>query len=366
MKSIAVLGAGNSGFAMAAHLSLNGFLVNLWARSINTIKEIKNDKSIYCYGCIEGHAGLKLVTNDLREAIDDVDLIFVTTPAESHRDIAKQLALLVKPETLIILNPGRTFGILEFENTLQISGCNNLPQMAETQTTIYTCRKINPLTVHIIALKQGVLISTFNPSENKGIIDKLPFCLQVYFKPARSMIETSIGNVGMVLHCAPVLLNSGWIESPQATFLHYYDGISPSIARLLEKVDVERLEVARILGVPVESTADWICRSYEVTGSSLYECIQNNPAYHTIYAPTSLQHRYIFEDVSCGLVPLEAIGRKLGLSMNICGLVITLASELLEIDFRKYGRNLTKMGLDTSFNDLIIGNKNKKDHLLLR
>ena len=221
-----------------------------------------------------------------------------------------------------------------------------MPLIAEAQTIIYTCRKIDKASVNLLAFKKDVLISAINPQDTQTIVDCLPECIQSYFIPAKSMIQTSIGNVGMILHCAPVILNTGWIESPKTAFNYYYEGISPTIAGFLEKLDHERLEVSRLLGEEIESTADWLRRSYNIEGDTLYECIQNNESYKTIDAPTSLQHRYIFEDITCGLVPLEAIGKRMGLPMKSAGLVIDFASSLVNVDLRRTGRNLERLGID--------------------
>ena len=72
----------------------------------------------------------------------------------------------------------------------------------------------------------------------------------------------------------------------------------------------------------------------------MYECIQNNEAYKTTDVPNSLQHRHIFEDIPCGLVPLEAVGKKIGPEMKYTSLIINLAIGLTDVDFRKSGRNL--------------------------
>jgi opine dehydrogenase len=206
-----------------------------------------------------------------------------------------------------------------------------LPQtIAETQTIIYTCRKTAADAVNIITFKDKVMIASFKAEENQALIHRLPDCLQPFFTPAASMIQTSIGNVGMVLHCAPLLLNTGWTESKNSTYKYYYDGITPSVAKILELIDEERVQVSEALGLKVETTREWLMRTYHVTGSDLYECIQNNEAYKTIEAPGSLKHRYIFEDVPCGLVPLEAVGLKLGLSMTYTTLIIDLAVKLLD------------------------------------
>jgi len=340
MTEVAVIGAGNSGLAMAAHLALAGNKVRLWNRTLEKIEPLIRHPYIEAAGVLEGKARIDLVTDDIGETIGGVPVILVTTPANSHPDIARLLAPHVVHETLVVLNPGRTFGAVDFYLKLKSYGCKVEPLIAETQTSVHTCRKTSFNQVNVLAIKQDVYISTLNPRLNRRVVELLPECLKKYFVPASSMIQTSLGNVGMILHCAPLLLNTGWVENPHIKFLHYCEGITPSVARFLEKLDAERIEVAERFGWSLESTAEWVKRVYGVKGNNLYECVNNNPAYYAIEAPKSLRHRYIFEDISCGLVPLEAVGRDLGCPMNICGLVIDLADALLDMNFRKEGRTV--------------------------
>lgn len=345
MKVVTVIGAGNSGLAMAAHLSLSGNRVKLWNRSLSTIEELVTSKTIDCKGVIRGKAPIDLATTNMEEAIADCDCIFVTTPAHSHVDIARTLAPCLTRDIPIVLNPGRTFGALEFAEVLSRAGCKVRPKIAETQTTIYTCRKTGPSSVSILAMKHQVLIAALPPADVYSLISRLPSCIRQHLSPAESMIDTSIGNVGMIFHCAPVLFNIGWIESPEVSFYYYHDGISHSIARLLEKLDRERLAVAAALGKSLESVQEWLKRSYGVKGDCLYDCLRQNTVYRTIKAPSTLRHRYIFEDVPCGLVPLEAVGKLLGLPMKLTGLIVDLACEVTQVNFRAKGRNLARLGL---------------------
>lgn len=338
--NIAVIGAGNSGLAMAAHLSADGHSVTLWNRSRENIQKLMYTRKVRCTGVLEGEYELTRVTNDIELALSDADLVLITTPASAHRELAKLMAAKLMKPCPIILNPGRTFGAIEFANVLRAQSARVEPLVAETQTIIYTCRKTGQESVNIIAIKQGVLISAVDPDQNHTLIGLLPECIRKHFSPASSIIETSIGNVGMILHCAPLLLNSGWTESSTNSYKYYYDGISPSIGMLIERIDAERVAVGERLGIRVETTAEWLRRTYNVRGDSLFECVQNNAAYKTIDAPTSLQHRYILEDVPYGLVPLEALGLALGLSMKHTTLIVDLANALLAQDFRQTGRRL--------------------------
>lgn len=340
---VSVMGAGNSGLAMAAHLTHNGHEVTLWNRSADTIRKILNTRAIHSRGMLNGSFRLHAVTTDMREGIDEADLILVTTPTTAHRDLAEGIARCIVRPTPIVLCPGRTFGAVEFRHVYEQWNDRTPLSVAETQTTIHTCRKTTDDTVHIIAFKDSVRLAALGEHSTNDMIDSLPACLQHFVSPAASMIETSIGNVGMILHCAPLLFNVGCTESKDHTFKHYYDGITPTIARFIERMDEERIRVSAILGHTVESTREWLLRTYHVSGDTLYDCIRKNAAYATIDAPESVSHRYITEDVPCGLVPLESIGRTAGLAMTCTTLIIDLASALLDIDFRATGRNLEQI-----------------------
>lgn len=338
--NITILGAGNTGLAMAAHAAEQGNQVTLWNRFEEEVSKLINTKTIYSNGEVNGEFKLHLVTTDISDALSEPDLILITTPSFVHKYFAEEIAKNIKKETIILLCPGRTYGALEFSEIYKKINQKHKQTIAETQTAIYTCRKTDEDTVDILSIKNNVLFSALNHSKNAEILKQLPEFLQNQLTPAKSIVETSIGSVGMILHCAPLLLNTGWTESKKYGYKYYIDGISPSIAKLLEQIDDERIQVAKKMGIEVESVKDWLKRVYNVEGDSLYESIQSTDAYDTIEAPSSLNNRYITEDVPNGLVPVESTGKYLGLEMKYTGLIIDLASALLDTDFREEGRSL--------------------------
>lgn len=334
-----IVGGGHQGLAMAAHLSLSGETVNLWNRSEENIADIIKEKRIYCKGVLEGAAVLEHVSTKIEDVYENT--IFVTVPANAYGNIARLLAPYVNDDTVIILNPGRTFGAIDFMRQLQEMGCTQKPKIAETQTIVYTCRRNLKNGCQIYAFKKDVLISALDKSHMPAIMGKMPECLRPYFKEAENMVITSLGNVGMVLHCTPVLMNIGWIENEAVDFKYYYEGISKTIAGYIEEIDRERQMLAEKLGVSIESTADWMKRTYQIEGDTLYECIRNNTYYKEIDAPATICHRYLLEDVPCGLVPLESLGKFLGVSTPHTTIVIDLACAVMKMDFRETGRHMT-------------------------
>lgn len=340
IMKITVIGAGNTGITMAAHATSKGHQVSLWNRSDTEIPELIQTQTVEVQGIINGRYDLYEVTTDLKKALTNTELILVTTPSYAHKDLAKKIAESLENEATIILFPGRTFGVLEFISVFNAYNTAITIRVAETQTAIYTCRRLSDTQIDLLSIKKNVAFSFLNHKENEAFLKELPEFLQDSLVPAGSIIETSIGNVGMMLHCAPLLFNAGWTENEKFSYKYYKEGITPRIARFVERLDQERLSVAKAFGYDIESLSSWIQRIYHVGGQNLYERLQNTEPYSTIEAPTSLEYRYITEDVPNGLVPLESAGIYLGLDMKCTTLVINLASALLEIDFRKEGRNV--------------------------
>lgn len=346
-QTIFVCGAGHQGFSMAAHLTLEGNTVHLWNRTQDNIQAVIDTGVIHCDGVITGDAKIAKVTSNMEEAI--ADFVMVATPSSAHKDIAKEIAPFVHKDMVIVLNPGRTFGAIEFAEELKKNGVKELPHIAETQTIVYTCRKSGKNSATIFALKNDVQIAALRGSDINVIMDRMPDCLKPYFIIESSVGITSLANVGMVLHCTPVMMNVGWIESEKYEFKYYYDGISRSVAHLLEKIDAERLSVAKAAGFEIESLKGWLERTYFVSGKDVFECLQNNEAYREIDAPPTINTRYIFEDVPNGLVPVETMGKEYGVPTPNITTIINLACSVMDKDYRKTGRRFTSEQLKQYF-----------------
>lgn len=338
---VLVMGAGHQGLTMAAHLLHSGVECRLWNRTAAHLQAVIKSGHIECEGIIRASVPIGKVSSKIEEVLEKN--ILVTAPSSAHKDIARILAPYMDDSYMVVLNPGRTFGILEFVKALIDNGCYSLPTIAETQSIVYTCRRNDENGVILYAIKDAVKLSTLEAGEAKRVIARLPIPIKNHFLPAESFYETSFGNVGMILHCLPVLLNAGWIESNKTCFEYYYDGISESIADLLEKLDEERVSVAQKFGCQVETTVQWLQRVYGTSGISLYENLQTNRCYAGIDAPQSLHHRYLEEDVPNGLVALESAGKYIGKSTPIATLIIDLANLVMKTDYRKNGRKYSEL-----------------------
>lgn len=339
-----VIGAGNGGLAMAGYLSKSGYSVNLYNRSRDKLLSLIKDPVIYLTGEEDGFGRLNKVTDNIEEAIRDVDIIMITIPAMGHFQMAKQMAPYLKDGQIIVLNPGRTGGALEVYETLLKERKRNNVIVAEAQTFIYAARAMSPNHAHIFKSKKEVSLAAI-PATKTNYLLKLINEVYPQFISAKDILETSINNYGAIFHPGPTLLNSGHIERG-APFEYYKEGITPSIGNFLEKLDKERMELGRLLQVNTISAIDWLEESYGAKGSTIFQAVQNNPAYGGLQAPKGLFIRYIYEDVPYSLVPMESMAKALGLITPAITSLINIAELMTNANFRVEGRTADRLGLE--------------------
>jgi opine dehydrogenase len=343
--SFAVIGAGNGGQAMAGYLALKGYKVNLYNRSIERIIDIKQRGYIDLVGFCNGRGVLNLVTNNIERAIKNVDVIMVVLPASAHKFIANKIAPIITSNQYIVLNPGRTGGALEFKNIIAKHNPIKEVCIIEAQTLLFACRSLENGQVKIFGKKNEVKVSALpaiRTNEFIGIVNNaFP-----EFTQSKNVLETSFNNVGAMLHPIPTILNCGRIENTHGDFQYYIDGITPSISNVIREADRERMLIAKKLNVNAISLSQWLNYTYGAKGDTLCQSLINTRGYHGITAPSTMETRYIYEDVPQSLVPISDMGRHLGIHTPTINSIIQLASIINNTDYFKYGRKIADMGLD--------------------
>lgn len=355
IKQFTVIGAGNGGKAMAAHLAIMGQQVTLFNRTFSHIEIIAKRGGIDLVspqGGPQGFGPIQKVTDNIEEAIKDADVIMVVVPSSSHADIACLVAPYLKDGQIVILHPGRTCGAIEFRQVLRLQGSKAKIVLAEAETFIYASRAEGPSQARIFRIKESVPIAALPARDTPIALDAIK---HVYpqFIDGVNVLQTGLNNMGAVFHPALAILNAGRIESTHGNFQFYVDGVTPSVARVLEVVDRERVTVASSLGIRARTSMEWLQLAYNVQGNTLYEAIQNQTGYYGINAPSTLQHRYIFEDVPMSLVPIAALGERYGVSVSGINAIIRLGCILHSTDYWRKGRTLDKLGIkDLSVSEL--------------
>ncbi|MEL7591829.1 MAG: NAD/NADP octopine/nopaline dehydrogenase family protein [Anaerolineaceae bacterium] len=342
-----VIGAGHGGKAMAAHLALMGFTTKLYNRSMDHIAAIRELGGIDLVGS-DGDARefgcLAQVTDNIAEALQDTDMIMVVVPSSAHAEVARSMAPHLKDGQIIVLHPGRTCGAIEVAKVLRDEHCTADVTVSEAETFIYASRSDGPAQAHIFRIKEAVPLAALPATRTREVLDRIH---EAYpqFIDGGNVLQTGLNNMGSIFHPALTLLNAGWIETTHGDYQFYIDGVSPSVARVLEVLDRERVTVGSSLGLRARDAMEWLKLAYDTTGGDLYEAIHNQEGYYGIKAPATLNHRYIFEDVPCSLVPIASLGGRFGVSVRGMDAIIRLACIVHRTDYWRRGRTVEMLGL---------------------
>ncbi|NPA92738.1 MAG: NAD(P)-binding domain-containing protein [Chloroflexi bacterium] len=343
-----IVGAGHGGKAMAAHLALMGFDVMLYNRTPEHVAAIKSRGGIDLLapeGVVSGFARLHGVTSDLREALAWADIIMMVVPSFAHRPLATQMALHLRDGQIVILHPGRTFGALEFRHVLQQEGCQAQVVVAEAQTFIYASRSEGPAQARIFRIKEAVPLAALPAVDTSRVLEAIRPAFPQFIDGV-NVLHTGLDNIGAIFHPAISLLNAGWIEATGGNFRFYHEGVTPTVARIMEALDRERVTVAAALGIRAVTAREWLQIAYNARGDNLYEAIHNQVGYQNIKAPGTLQHRYLLEDVPMSLVPIANLGQRYGVSVRAMESLIRLASIAHGTDYWRRGRTLARLGIE--------------------
>jgi len=348
-KKFAVIGAGHGGKAMAAHLALMGFEVSLYNRTFERIAVIKKRGGIELVenndNIPHGFGKLARVTSDMKEAIEGVDVIMVVLPSSAHADIAKIMSPHLADGPIVVLHPGRTCGALEFSKVLRDTECKADVTISEAETFIYASRSDGPAQARIFRIKEAVPLAALPANRTQQVLESIHEAYPQFIEGV-DVLHTGLNNMGAIFHPALTLLNAGWIEATHGDYQFYIDGVTPSVARMLEVLDRERVTVASAVGIRARTALEWLKLAYDTDGADLHEAIHNQPGYYGIKAPPTLNHRYLFEDIPMSLVPIASIGKRYGVAVGAMESMIKIGSIIHRTDYWRRGRTVEKLGLE--------------------
>jgi opine dehydrogenase len=333
---------------MVADLTLKGFSVNLFdlPRFDANLAGIRERGGIEVTGVFEDFVTPNLVTTDIETALEDVDLIMLTTAAMGHKAHIDACRPHLKSGQIIVVNTGY-FAALRFGHALQ----ERLAEVTFAEYTLlpYVCRRIGPAKVIIDAVKQELPVAAYPAVRTPKVVEVLK-AVYPQTVAAANVLETSFNNLNPIFHPAITLLNAGHAEQTKGDFLFYGQGVTPSVGRIIDAVDAERVAVAQKLGIELPSAMEWMVKlyaKYGANGSHAYEVFQTCEAHSTVrYPMDSIGTFSLFaEDLPYGLVPIASLGSMLEVPTPTIDSIIDLSSMATGIDYRSEGTTVTKLGL---------------------
>jgi len=352
---VAVLGGGHGCYAAAADLADRGFAVRLWRRAADRLAPLRAEPTLELVDARGARrARLALVTADLGQALRGAELVMMPLPATAQAGLARELASRLEDGQVLYIPPG-SFGSYVMARALAEHGCEAEVTFAESGTLPYLARKRNERSVVITGRTTRLPTGAFPAARSRAA---LAMVREAYpaVEERRDVLDAALLNAGPVIHPPLILLNAGPIEAFDRYDIHN-EGTQPAIRRVHDALDAERIALREALGY---GPPHFPLRDHYESGGE--EWMYGDLAHERLVdsddwrEPLDLQrHRYMLEDVACGLAFLVSLADWAGVACPVASGLLAVASAIVGEDLRRTGRTVESLGLAELDRDALAG-----------
>src|SRR5262249_8386396 len=246
---------------------------------------------------------------------------------------------------VVFLPPG-TFGSVLLAKTAWEAGNRADVAFAETGTLPWLTRKHGPfesaITVRAKRLPTGVFPLTRKDHALAVISRAFPGVIE----DCGDALSGALMNAGPIIHPPLITMNAAPLEHCQRWDIHK-EGTQPSIRRVTDALDGERVAVRKALGYggPHVPLADHYAPSGEewMYGRGAHDKLTQAGDWREKVVLT--EHRYMREDVAIGLSLLASVGELAGVETPLTRAFLSIGSAICGEDLRATGRTLASLGL---------------------
>lgn len=341
---VAVVGAGNGGTAVATDLAYRGHEVTL----IKTSKSIHDDNFDYLLDN-EGRmtldefgeyktANIAHVTRDL-SAVKGCPVVIIYVQTNYHEAVIERLSEHLEDGQILLINPGY------LSTAYVLKHCKKDIIVAEATSSFIDGRikELGMIKVGFRNVRNPIGIYPRSRREEAiKTLDQLGFPLFY----VNSVVETALHNPNLIVHTVGAVMSIPRVEKTNGDYVMYHEVFTPSVWKILEKLDSEKMDVLEHLGFErmpyVEACKFRNSLDDDRDAKEVFFWYAAMPT--RAKGPTSVESRYITEDVPQGLVMLEALGKSLNIPTPIATSLIELAGAALGRDMRAEGRTPEMLG----------------------
>ena len=196
--------------------------------------------------------------------------------------------------------------------------------VASFGTTVLTARKTSPTSVRVMTRRTLLGVSAIPAARTAQVV---ALCAQLFgegFVPQENALASALANINPVAHVPLALFNLTRID--RAEHWPQYRYMTAAVSSVIERIDAERLAVARAFGLAVRTIEEHFRQSFDVSASRLADIAAELHAKRGgPPGPTDLSTRFLGEDVPFGLVFHQAIARIAGVSTPAIDAAVAMA-----------------------------------------
>ncbi len=341
--TIAVMGGGNGAYAAAGDLAERGHRVRLWRRNAGELELLAQAGGLTLLDA-DGERRVPIDARpDIGEVVRDASLVIVPLPAPAQADVATALAPHLQHGQVVFAPPG-TLGSLLMARTVAETRDSLDVMWAEAGTLPYLARKHGPTKVAVTARATRLPSGVFPARRTDNAFEVL---LQAYpaIEPRADAMDAALTNAGPIIHPPLIVLNAAPIQHFDAWDIHS-EGTQSAVRRVQDALDAERIQVREALGyaAPHYPLADHYSPEGQewMYGNAAHERLVDSSDWRE---PLDLDaHRYVREDIACGLSLLVSIGSWANVQTPVARGLLEVARAFAP-DSVNGGRSLDSLGL---------------------
>lgn len=328
---IAIVGTGGAALATAALLCQRNHDVTLISITGKGGEEFIGGK-LTSTGAITGCFHVTLAAN-VRSAFENNAHIVLATSADRYSQVIDKIYKYVGDHHKILISGELT----QISTVLykQLKEIGKSPSICALSTTMITGRRETNASVKVGLVRSSSPAISFGQI-NQGILFKFWKKLSgIELIPCASSVQLTLSNLNPIVHVPNAICNFTRVELEEQW--SNFGGITPGVAQLIEALDRERTNLANFFGYELVSFKE----NFRAQWGFKSSCTLFDMAAQVNYrrgglpkGPTSVDTRYITEDIPFGLVVFERLGQINSIDTSITSATISIASAIYSRDFR--------------------------------
>ncbi len=336
---IGIVGAGAIALGTAALLHRNQHVPVLWSPSGKSTHVFRT-APLRVHGVFEAEFSPE-IAQSAKELVDQSDALILALPATGHKSVMDAIAPHIRDGQHVIVSSHASFGALYLVARLAERGVS-APVTAWGTTIVSGRRTDNAVRVNTVRAQVDLCTvpDTFSA-------EALELCQTLFgdrFTPRDGLLAITLSNLNPQNHLGIALCNITRMERGE----DWSQGlnVTPKVGRLMEKLDLERLEIAKVLGLDVKTIFEHFHKSFHVPIGTISDMNQEMHRHgYGGLGPATADSRYVTEDVPYGLEVTAVLGRLVGRPAPLHEAGVALFSAMYDRDFSQENAFLKALDL---------------------
>lgn len=338
---IGIAGAGSIAFGTAALLHKRGHAPMLWSPS-GAGTEALTSAPLHATGALETEFAPR-IAQSARKLVEENDTLIIALPAYGHKAVMDALVPHIRQRQHIIVSSHASLGAVYLTQALAARGIQ--APITAWGTTVVTGRRQEGSSVTVNTVRSRVDLCTVPDVDTDFALEDCQRLFGDLFQARDGLLAISLSNLNPQNHLGIALGNMTRMERGEVW--SQGQNVTPKVGRLLEQLDLERLAIAKALGLDVKTIFEHFHLSFHVPIAPISVMNQQMHAQgNGGTGPATADSRYITEDVPYGLQLTVVLGRLVGQPATLHEAGVEVFSAMYDRKFSQENELLNALELD--------------------